>query len=253
MMVKSRSADCARERGRDVCILEKMGGSEHDCWFGEEVLISRNAREIVLLRARIEALESKIGGSVVTVSTPSPPPASSPQTDSILGQAAAPMASVSPTTGFDLQISPSFPFAAYSAPSVNTVLSPPALPTPAGPCWSRFLAPIGIDKKQHDLAIQTFVSYYSPWCSLIDYGRFLQDMAAMPDVGSKEAGYMTAHYSAVLHNAMYFTGTYMLKERWPDVMEKLDKAFWNHVNQYVSVEGDQPTLATLSGFVVLSS
>jgi len=166
--------------------------------------------------------------------------------------------SVSPINSFDQhthdsQVQPPFPYAGQTCASVNILLSPPRSPGSTGPPWSRFLAPIDIDKAQHDLAIQTFVSYYSPWCCLIDPDRFLSDMAAMPDAAGHDTGYMTAHYSAMLHNAMYFTGTYMLKERWPDVMERLDKVFWGHVNKYVSYEGDQPTLASLSGFIVLSS
>ena len=191
------------------------------------------------MKARLAALEGMLGAkstqsdnAIPTQTTLDPSPSSS-------------------------HITPSAPVNITPSPSLfgSAFASPPGHPDVEA-SWKRYLPPIDISEAMHTAAIDHFSAYYASWCCVVNMLLFLADLAAIPPLGPEpalQALHNTPHYSPLLHNAIFYTGTYLLKEHFPDVMASLDKVFWSHISAYATLECDHPTLATLRGLNLLAS
>jgi hypothetical protein len=196
----------------------------------------RTNSEMDEMKARLATLEGMLGAATdkptATDCIADPSPSSSHR---------------SPATHLSIAASPGLFTTAYT--------SPPGHPDTEA-SWKRYLPPIEISEAMHQAAVDHFAAYYASWCCVVNMPLFLADLAAMPPLGPEPALqglHNTPHYSPLLHNAIFYTGTYLLKEHYPDVMASLDKVFWSHLSGYATLECDHPSLATLRGLTVLAS
>jgi hypothetical protein len=191
------------------------------------------------MKARLAALEGMLGSaSTKSVDPPPADPISDPSPSS---------SHTASAVRLDITPSPSLFATAFT--------SPPGHPDVEA-VWKRYLPPIEISETMHQAALDHFGAYYAPWCCTANMPLFVEDLATIPPLGPEPALqgiHNTPHYSPLLHNAIFYIGTYLLKEHFPDVMACLDKVFWSHISRYITLECDHPSLATLRGLNLLAS